>query len=282
MTDHEKTGYIFNIQHFSLHDGPGIRTNVFLKGCPLRCRWCCNPESHALLPEAAFDKSKCILCGACSLGAKEPAVRFEHGEKVIDRTALHANGERLALVCPTGAISLYGEQKSVGEILDEAERDAAFYSRGGGGITLSGGEPLFQAEFATAILREAKRRHIRTAIETCGHVPWETLREAAEHLDYVLYDIKSLNSVSHKEQTGVGNEQILENFRLLCEHFPALPKLVRTPVIPEFNEHEALEIKAFAESFPNVTFQALSYHTFGVKKYAMLGKTYTGYIKNTN
>lgn len=279
MTDQEKTGYIFNIQHFSLHDGPGIRTNVFLKGCPLRCRWCCNPESQALLPEAAFDESKCILCGACALGAKEPAVRLEQGEKRIDRTALRMNGERLALVCPTGAISLYGEQKSVGEIIDEAERDTAFYSRGGGGITLSGGEPLFQAEFATALLREAKRRHIHTAIETCGHVPWETLRNAGHYLDYVLYDIKSLDSANHKEQTGVGNEQILANFRLLCEQFPALPKLVRTPVIPECNEHEVEAIQAFAENFLNVTFQALPYHTFGVKKYAMLGKSYQGFIK---
>ncbi|MDR0884401.1 MAG: glycyl-radical enzyme activating protein [Oscillospiraceae bacterium] len=237
-------GTIFNIQHFSLHDGPGIRTVVFLKGCPLRCRWCCNPESQSFVPEPAFDATKCIHCGACDT-INQP---FD---------------------CPTGARFVYGTVASVSEILDEVERDAAFW-KDGGGLTLSGGEPLAQPDFCLALLREAKRRYIPTAMETCGHAPWEILRTAADALDYILYDVKSLDSAKHKTWTGVGNAQILENLHKLCRDTHP-PIKIRTPKIPDFNEHEIGDIAALAASL-GCAHEVLPYHDFGRRKYEMLAR----------
>ncbi|MDR3344600.1 MAG: glycyl-radical enzyme activating protein [Oscillospiraceae bacterium] len=248
------SGIVFNIQRYSLHDGPGIRTTVFLKGCPLRCRWCCNPESQSFAIEPAFDARKCINCGGCN---KSPSARRE-----------------LSLIpqCPSGAIFAYGKEYTAAEILDAAERDAVFYGADGG-LTLSGGEPLAQPDFAVALLEEAKRRRINTAIESCAHVPWDVLRAAAALLDSIFFDIKSLESEKHRAFTGVGNELILENFRRLCTAFPHKPITVRCPAVPGFNAEEIPQIAAFARGVgSNVRFQAMEYHTLGAGKYVMLGR----------
>ena len=269
---------IFHIQKYSLHDGRGIRTTVFLKGCPLRCRWCCNPESQSAVPEIMYRREKCIgcaNCGFCMRAAGGHAIREgADGRADIDFRVINQYPQCVR-ECPSGALLLKGWRVSVDEILDEVERDAVFY-RNGGGLTVSGGEPLMQ-QGTVALLREAKHRYIGTAMETCGYTDWERLRQAAEFLDEIFFDIKSLNDEKHREYTGVTNEKIRSNLVRLCESFPELPKCVRTPLIPGFNdrEEELQKIENFLNSLPGVRWQKLPYHTYGVGKYEMLGRKYT-------
>ena len=268
---------VFNIQKYSLHDGRGIRTTVFLKGCPLHCRWCCNPESQSAIPEIMYRRGKCIGCGNCGfcIRATDSAVIREgaDGKAEIDFDRINEYPQ-CAAECPSGALLIKGRDISIPEILNEVERDAVFY-KNGGGLTVSGGEPLMQPGTVT-LLREAKERYIGTAMETCGYADWKILQEAAEFLDEIFFDIKSLNDVKHKEYTGVTNEKIRNNLTQLCEQFPSLSKCVRTPVVPGFNDsEEELEIiEAFVSGLPGVTWQKLPYHTYGVGKYEMLGRKY--------
>jgi len=279
--DRKTTGAIFNIQKFSVHDGPGIRTIVFLKGCPMTCQWCSNPESHSIRPQIAYNQARCLgtdKCDRCIAACPRNAIaKGSDNTLTIDRD-LCRSCETLdcAKVCPSRGIIVYGENKSVQEILDSVEQDAIFYARSGGGMTLSGGEPLMQPEFALALLREAKKRRIKTAIETCGHIPWETLREAAPLLNSVLFDLKTMDTLRHKETTGVGNERILENLKKLLAEFPGLPVLVRTPIVPGFNntEQDAEAIGRFLKGYAAVTYEALPYHRLGTQKYTFLGMHY--------
>lgn len=278
MTDAQVSGMVFNMQKFSVHDGDGIRTLVFLKGCPLRCRWCSNPESQSLKPEHAFNPTRCLtahVCGRCVSACPSGALSVADGLLRHDRNACE---ECFACVqaCPSGAQSLFGERMSAGQVLDKVEEDSVFYHRSGGGMTLSGGEALMQHEFAHALLREARRRHVNTTIETCGYYPYEHLRQACEHLDRLIFDIKCLDPQKHKEQTGVDNALILENFLKVCQEFPDLPILVRTPVIPGFNdsENEILAVRAFIPRFPNIEYELLAYHRMGQPKYGYLGRRY--------
>lgn len=279
----EPKAYVFNIQPYSLHDGPGIRTIVFLKGCPMACRWCCNPESQQAEPEISYVASECIgkaECGYCQRVCPAQAITFHAGEGGGERAAIDFNActqcQACAKACPAQAITVKGKAYGVSELLDIVEKEAVFYRHGQGGLTVSGGEPLVHQPFLTALLKGAKERHISTAIETCGNAPYQNLRDAAPYLDTILFDIKSMNSAKHQAYTGFGNEQILENFRRLCAAFPDLPKRVRTPVIPGFNDTpEDIElILDFLRQKPNVTYEALPYHTFGKGKYAALGRTY--------
>lgn len=271
--------YVFNIQHYSLHDGPGIRTIVFLKGCPMHCRWCCNPESQKYHPEISYVENKCIgneQCNFCQRVCPSMAVSFaEDHRAVIDRSAC-IDCLKCQSVCPSRAIKTEGKKYSVKELADLVEKDAVFYSHGNGGLTVSGGEPLTHREFLVSLLKEARRRRIHTAIETCGQAPYEALYGAAAYLDMIHYDIKSMNSRKHKEYTGFGNEQILSNFERLCRDYPDLPKIVRTPVIPGFNdtENDIKEILSFLQGRPNVTYEPLPYHSFGKGKYKALGRPY--------
>jgi len=271
-------GIIYNIQHYSLHDGSGIRTVVFFKGCPLRCRWCCNPESQNLFPEISYLQTKCIgidACGLCRKVCERNAIGISKNNlAVIDR---HACDQCLqcASSCPSVAIHTEGKPYTVSEVIDAVEQDAIFY-RDDGGLTISGGEPLMQIDFLIALLTEAKKRKIHTAIETCGFADYNALRRAAELLDYILYDIKSMDNEQHLRYTNQSNERILSNFERLCSDFPKLPKLVRTPIIPDFNNSakDIEEILAFIEEKPNVSFERLPYHRLGVSKYAALGRKY--------
>ena len=278
--DRKVTGIVFNIQKYSVHDGPGIRTIVFTKGCPLSCRWCSNPESQMLKPQMAFNATRCIgtdKCHYCIPACPYQAIKAEGNALNIDCT--HCNEcESIACskACPAGSIITYGQTRTVEDVLNAVAQDAIFYTRSGGGMTISGGEPLFQKDFALALLREARRRRIKTAIETCGCYEWERLEEAAPLLNYVLFDVKHTDSEKHKWATGVGNELILSNLKKLLETFPELPVQVRTPVIPGFNDDEetARSIGKLLKGYANVTYEALPYHRLGTQKYAFLGREY--------
>lgn len=279
--DISSSGYVFNIQKYSLHDGPGIRTVVFLKGCHLRCRWCSNPESQLLKPEISYSKEKCIHCIECMDKCDKKAINIINSKKankkqiIIDRNKCDNCGE-CSKICPSKALTIYGELTNYKEVVDIVETDMDFYSKSQGGLTISGGEPLLQFEFTKSILKEAKSRRIHTAIETCGYGKWSDLKEIASFLDYIIFDIKSMNDEKHKEYTGASNKLILDNFIKLCDEFPTLKKLVRTPVIPGFNDNikDIQNIREFIKEKSNIKYELLSYHRLGKIKYENLGREY--------
>ena len=269
-------GAVFNIQKYSVHDGPGIRTVVFLKGCPLRCRWCSNPESQTSQPQLVYNRNKCLSlenCVRCLEVCTAGALRRGDDGKVDIARDTCTECLLCAKACPSLALNVYGETMTVDQVIQKVEEDSAFYSRSGGGLTLGGGEPLHQADFAMALLKEAHRRRINTAIETCGFCRWEDLLGAADHLDTVLYDIKSMDAEKHKAFTGVSNELILANFKKLREALPELPIWVRTPIVPGFNDtiEDVRAILEHIRGLPNVCFEALDYHRMGKPKYEYLG-----------
>lgn len=275
--DKQKKGIVFNIQKYSVHDGPGIRTIAFLKGCPLSCRWCSNPESQRRDPELAFNPGRCLTlskCTRCVQACPNHAIRQEDDMPHVSRDLCGDCPNLCAEACPAQSLIVYGTERTVDDVLKIVEQDAAFYIRSSGGLTLSGGEPLMQAEFALALLREARRRRIKTALETCGMVPWKTLEAAAPYLNHVLYDIKHVDSRIHQEQTGCGNETILENFRRLALLDPDKPILVRTPIIPDFNNSVAAvtAIAEYIRPYPNVRLELLPYHRLGTQKYSFLDR----------
>jgi pyruvate formate lyase activating enzyme len=273
-------GIVFNIQKYSVHDGPGIRTLVFLKGCTLACRWCSNPESLTPDPILAYNPAKCIgirECGHCLLSCTAGALTQSDDGKILIKRDLCTDCMFCATVCPAQALTSYGQTMSVTEILATVEADAMFYSRSGGGMTLSGGEPLLQHAFATALLTEAKRRRINTAMETAGNVPLAWLTDACAHLNHLLYDIKCLDSDKHKAATSAPNTQILENLRHVRQQFPELSITVRTPVIPGFNdtEEDIRAIAAFVRTLPGVRHELLPYHRLARPKYGYIGRDFT-------
>ncbi len=242
MTDRSAVeGIVFNIQKYSLHDGPGIRTVVFLKGCPLRCAWCSNPESQAPQPQLALDRARCLgvdACARCLGRCPRGALGVGADGRIVRDPAACDDCLACAAACPAQALCVYGRRVTVGEVLRRVEEDEVFYARSGGGLTLSGGEPLAQAGFCMALLEEARRRRLGTALETCGHAPWPVLEAAAGLLDGVLYDLKCMDRQRHLRTTGVSNEGILDNLVRLKAAFPRLPLTVRTPVVPGFNDRE--------------------------------------------
>ena len=244
-------GMIFDIQRYSIHDGPGIRTTVFLKDCPLRCRWCSNPESWGSRPELFYMKSRCIGCGTCKTAPEAPET-----------------------VCPTGALCLKGEQTSAEKVFAAVLRDLPYYQRSGGGVTLSGGEPLLQKDFAAEILRLCREAGIHTAVETTGLVPWETFEALEGLVDLYLYDFKHPDPELHRKWTGRSNEQILENLDRLSRTSACIH--VRVPVIPGVNDQpETLrEIASFLNAHGIRERTLLPFHQYGSSKYQSLGLTY--------
>ena len=228
------SGFVFNIQHYSLHDGPGIRTLVFLKGCSLRCVWCCNPESQSPFLEVGWDKSKCIHCYSCIDICGSNSLSFQQEGLRIDRTSCD-----LCLKCEencqTGAIRVFGKNMLASEVISEVMKDFEFYLDDGG-VTLTGGEPLLQEKFSISILSGCKRQGLSTAIETAGNVPWFQMKGVLEHTDFILYDLKHINSEKHNELTGSGNELILDN--LFRADRVGKKIFIRYPFIPCFNEDE--------------------------------------------
>lgn len=285
MQDSLVTGHLFNIQKYSVHDGPGIRTLLFFKGCPLRCQWCSNPESQAFQAELAFNETRCLkqeTCGFCEEVCPYKAISFPNGGgfPVIERKKcrLADCDSACSKRCHAGALKVFGRRVTVEEALREVEKDAVFYQRSSGGLTVSGGEPCFQPEFLLALLREAERRYIHTAMETCGHAPYDVLRAAAEHLDTLIFDLKHMDPASHKVHTGLDNTQILNNIKKLSSEFKELPILLRTPIIPGFNDsEEAVQaICTFIAALPGhaLSYELLAYHRLGTQKYHQLGKVY--------
>ena len=276
--DCQRQGMVFNVQKYSVHDGPGIRTIVFLKGCSLSCRWCSNPESQQREPELAFNAGRCLgvsKCGHCIVACPYGSITLGDDDKLrINRSHCTACHMPCAAACPAQGLLVYGKQRTVDDVLNVVEQDMAFYARSGGGLTLSGGEPLLQGEFAVALLREARARRIKTAVETCGMVSAETVRAAAEYLNYVLFDIKHMDSAEHEARTGLPNKRILENFRILAEEFPNLPILARTPIIPGFNDSEqaVAAIAEFLKPYERVEYEMLPYHRLGTQKYQFLDR----------
>jgi pyruvate formate lyase activating enzyme len=266
-------GVITDIQRYSLHDGPGLRTNVFLKGCSLQCAWCANPETQQVRPEVAVFAGSCIRCG--QFDPPCPDSWPVQGDTVW-RSRLQREYGRRAAVCPGGGIQWMGEWRTAASVIDEVRRDALFYEDGGG-MTLTGGEPALQPEFAEALLRLARDEGIHTAIETCGHVPWPNLARLLPFLDRVLYDVKHIDSALHRFFTGASNEQILGNLRLLAAS--GVPIVVRVPLIPGFNASgESLRaIGGCVAELPVSVEQVdlLPYHALGRAKYAALARPYS-------
>jgi glycyl-radical enzyme activating protein len=278
------TGRVLNIQRYCSHDGPGIRTTVFLKGCSLRCKWCGNPESINQKPELGYDPKLCIgkkECGAC-LKPPCPEGAFYVLDGPDDK--IHVNwdlasscGEECVSVCPTKALYLFGETKTVDQVLDEVEKDASFYRSTGGGITLSGGECLLQPDFSAALLKGAHERGFNTAIETACNVPWAFVEKVLPHVDTMLHDHKMTIPERHKKWVGVDNKRILENFKKAYETFPDVDFIARTPLIPGINadEEHIRAVLAFIRPHKNVIdYELLPYHRFGLGKYEFLGKVY--------
>lgn len=273
-------GLVFNIQKFSLHDGAGIRTLVFLKGCPLACRWCANPEGISPAVDLAYDPKKCIgtkECIRCRDVCEADAIRVRKDGKVeIDRERCTSCG-LCADVCPSRALDAVGKWMTAEEVIRVVEEDGSFYARSGGGLTVSGGEPLLQAGYVVELLRKAQGRGIHTALETSGLCPWEDLERACGQANQVFFDVKTVDPEKHRQGTGTGNERILENLRRLCARFSGIPVIVRTPIIPGLNDTpaEITSILAFLRTLPRaVEYELLPYHGFGEPKYEQLGRAY--------
>ena len=271
-------GLIFNIQRFSVHDGPGLRDLVFMKGCPLRCQCCSNPESQNAYPEIAYTISRCIACGRCEEVCPASAItKLADGKVQIDSQACTNCGECVR-VCPSRAIRMFGEQHTVDSIARLVEEDGVFYSRSGGGVTVSGGEPLFQSKFVSELLRTCRERGINTALETSGHAKWAAVEKVCAYADLILYDIKHIDPKKHKAFTGVSNKLILENIKKISSRFPTTPIIARTVIVPGFTD-SADNIRGIAEFLSQISslqhYQLLPYHGFGEPKYCQLGRGYS-------
>lgn len=265
-------GVVFDVQRYSLHDGPGLRTNVFLKGCPLRCGWCANPESQLPLPELALFADQCIACGqfveACPVGWKKKGSSAWSAD-------LAKEYDLRAAVCPANALRRVGERRTAGDVMKEVLRDAPFY-QGGGGMTLTGGEPTMQPEFAEALLRLAKAEYVSTAMETCGHTHWAVLEALLPYLDHILFDLKHVDNEAHRRYTGVDNGLILSNLRRLVAL--RAPLTIRVPLVPGYNSstEDVRAIAAFLRGLGGAALgiDLLPYHTLGKAKYRALGRDY--------
>lgn len=276
-TSAELTGLVFDIQKFATHDGGGIRTVIFLKGCPLSCAWCANPESITATQELTFIPNNCIGCEKCLTACPQQALALGRTEAVmpeIDRIRCTLCGECLK-TCYPGALNIIGRHLSVAELLTIVERDRMFYQQSGGGVTFSGGEPLMQVAFLTAALQEAKRREIHTSIETSAFLPWDKLRPVLQYVDLALVDLKHMDEQQHLALTGVPNRLILDNLRRMAA--VGQPLRIRLPLVPGCNDSEK-NMRATAEFIQNLAnvqgVDILPYHRLGVTKWSQLDRSY--------
>jgi pyruvate formate lyase activating enzyme len=282
-TDYDKRGVVFNMQRYTVHDGPGTRTQVFLKGCPLRCKWCDNPESWRLKPEIGVYSQRCIgidKCGWCLTECPES----ERGVFGISDNVITGVDRRVctgclkcAEACPANALTVWGKEITVSAQIKEVLKDIDFFKKTGGGITLSGGEPFFQWEFTWALLKEAKRYKLHTCVETALAINWAYVEEVLPYIDFIITDIKHMDAKKHEAYTGQGNNVILENIKKLLE--TSIPTIVRVPVVPEHNDSK-MNIEKTAEFLRDecanapVQLQLLPFHEMGRVKYVSLGMEY--------
>ena len=252
------TGLIARLDRSAIHDGPGVRTVVFLKGCPLRCHWCHSPETQSPRAEVVLHRERCLNCGACQDGCAHDAVIAGPVAREVNRTRCKLCGECTTL-CPTGAREIVGRSVTVKELVAEIERDTVFHDHSGGGVTISGGEPLNQPRFLEAVLQACRERRIHTAVETCGYAPPRTLLAVAQWTDLFLYDLKLMSDVRHRAATGQSNRRILDNLRLLCGRHSNVRPNIRA-------------VGAFLAELPVSQIDLLPYHTGGIAKYERLDR----------
>jgi len=270
------TGTVFDVKRFATGDGPGIRTLVFLKGCPLRCLWCANPESQSQTPELMFHRSRCVGCGRCIEACPVGAIEADAAGLTTDRRACTACG-RCVSACLYEAREVIGQTVSVGEILRQIRRDRRFYDRSGGGVTLTGGEPLQQCAFSADLLKACRAEGIHTAMETCGFAPASCIDAVLPHLNLLYYDLKHIDPDAHKRLTGQSNESILANLERVARSFVQGTIVIRVPWVPEYNGYEdVLEgILDFVSVLPNIDHvEIMPYHRLGAGKYDGLGRRY--------
>ncbi|OGV17533.1 MAG: hypothetical protein A2X47_04020 [Lentisphaerae bacterium GWF2_38_69] len=275
--DRKIYGTIFDIQGHSVHDGPGSRTLIFLKGCPMKCRWCSNPEGQNLFPEPLYLKQKCIYDSLCVRGCPERAIKIDNDILLVDRKKCANCKEYLcAKVCCSGALRIAGRRVSIDEVFTIIQRDRAFWGNDGG-VTLTGGEPLMQGEFTLNLLRKCYDSYIHTAIETCGYVSNKTVKSVLPYLDWIFFDLKHINEKKHIEATGVSNKLILDNVKLVASEFKGR-LIFRIVIIPDYNDSDE-ETKAFADFINSLPLKIkevniLPLHHMGKEKYAMSGRDY--------
>lgn len=264
-------GIVFDIKRFSVKDGPGIRTSVFLKGCPLRCVWCHNPESQRMAPELCFTPEKCIGCGRCLALCPQHCHHMENGAHLFERKSCIRCG-RCAAGCPAGALETAGRETDVAGVMAEVLQDLIFYRKSGGGLTLTGGEPMAQFKFTRELLAAAKAEGVSTALDTCGYAPWLEYRELLPLVDLFLYDFKAADPERHRELTGRDNALIFENLRKLDGAGAAI--VLRCPLVPGVNDDERhlAAIAEWAEALSGIREITLEpYHPLGVEKAARFG-----------
>ena len=271
-------GMITNIQRFSTHDGPGIRTTVFFKGCGMNCLWCHNPETISPNRQIFSYPKKCIGCGKCIAVCPERAHQTgADGNKIFLRELCKACG-KCADICYARALEIVGKSVTIDEVINEIEEDAAFYKNSGGGATFSGGEPMLQIDFLTSLLIECGKKEIHTAVDTAANVPWENFLKILDYVDLFLFDLKVFDHEKHIKATGVGNERILNNLKRLSDYNNIKSDIIiRIPVIPDINDNPG-EIKKtadFLKDFKNINrVELLPFHRYGEEKYKSLGMEY--------
>ncbi len=272
---HDATGTVFSIERYAVHDGHGIRTIVYLKGCPLRCLWCANPEGQDARPEVLAFPERCIRCGRCEAACPNGVARCRERPDSAQPSMICDGCGRCADACPAEARRLFGRRMTVGEVLAIALKDRAFYRKSGGGITLSGGEPTAQADFGAELLHACHGRGLDTAMETCGYVRFPLLAGMAQHVDELLYDLKHMDREAHRRLTGVPNDLILDNLKRLDAQGNAV--VVRVPVIPGLNDsrENLMATAAFVATLSSVrAIELLPYHNYGSGKYRRCGREY--------
>lgn len=263
---------IFNVQKCSIHDGHGLRTLVFFKGCPLRCPWCANPESQSYGCEVTEYPSKCIGCGMCIRRCPAQAIG---GDGHIDRTFCPDECTECTDICYAEAKKLVGKEYTVDELFREINKDKIFYDIKGGGVTFSGGEPLSHGKYLEEIAKKCKQNHINVCIESCGYSSFDTFKNALPYIDAMFMDVKILDPLKHKEITGKSNELILDNIKRISDY--GMPLTIRTPVVPGYTDSEEniRGIAEFVAQLPTVKeYELLRYHNFGESKYGALGRVY--------
>lgn len=274
----ERKALIFNIQKYNLYDGPGIRTLVFFKGCPLRCLWCSNPEGQRRGFQILFKKDRCVDCGACAAVCPAGVHVMDGTKHTVKRSVECVGCRRCEEACTQSALSVSGEYRSISEIIEIIEEDRPFYQSSGGGVTLSGGEVLMQNEAALNLLTACRQRGVHTAVETSGYARPEVIKKAADAVDLFLFDVKHMDSERHHHFTGVRNEPILENLCWLLENRASVK--VRVPLLKGVNdgEREVSALVRFLSPYKEYRnfkgIDLLPYHKLGVNKYAQLGQSY--------